>query len=103
MCGQFFSIKSLFVRHMLFVYVEPHLGLKSLQSPVGNKEQIIVTASCDMRCYLPNITLTMYHSRVFLGEVRLYHSKTAAQSDVADQYALFAKIYAENSTGLLFV
>ena len=36
MYGHFFSIKSLFVRHMLFVYVEPHLGLKFLHSPVAN-------------------------------------------------------------------
>ena len=65
MCGQVFAMKSLFVRHMLFVYVEPHLGLKFLHSPIANKEQNIVTASCDMRSYLPNIALTMYHSRVF--------------------------------------
>ena len=49
MCGQVFSMKSLFVRHMLFVYVEPHLGLKFLHSPVANKEQNIhVVTGCFM-------------------------------------------------------
>lgn len=38
-CGHFFSMRSLFVRHMLLVYVVPHLGLKFLHSPAAKKQQ----------------------------------------------------------------
>ena len=33
--GQCFSMRSLCERHMPFVYVPPHLGLKSLHSPAN--------------------------------------------------------------------
>ena len=64
--GQYFSISSLFVRHVPFVQVVPHFGLKFLHSPVKSLS-MTVRAICSLRPFFPIDLLFILTAKILVA------------------------------------
>lgn len=64
--GQYFSIRSLFVRHVPFVQVVPHFGLKFLHSPVKSLS-MTVRAICSLRPFFPIDLLFILTAKILVA------------------------------------